>query len=106
MTIETGRFTIPKTPESLKGFVITSHSTQLKMKCDFHRIIIYDDIRNSLFEKISERNRLFMNFDYHEKPLFLFNNSDAYICQSTAGFVIRAMGKRQIKGGERGLVVG
>ena len=67
MTIETGRFTIPKTPESLKGFVITSHSTQLKMKCDFHRIIIYDDIRNSLFDKISERNRLFMNFDYHEK---------------------------------------
>ena len=97
MTIETGRFTIPKTPESLKGFAITSHSTQLKMKCVFHRIIIYDDIRNSLFDKISERNRLFMNFDYHEKPLFRFNNSDPYICRSTAGFVIRAMGKGQIK---------
>ena len=37
-----------------------------------------------------------MNFDYHKKPLFLFSNSDAYICRSTAGFVIRAMGKRQI----------
>ena len=35
-----------------------------------------------------------MNFDYHEKLLFLFNHADRYICKLTAGFVLPALEKR------------
>ena len=42
----------------------------------------------------TEYCRLFMNFDYHEKLLFLFNHADRYICKLTAGFVLPALEKR------------
>ena len=49
--------------------------------------LLYDDLRNSLFQKISEQNKLFMNFDYHGKVLFLSSNVDPYMCRLIAGFV-------------------
>ena len=50
--------------------------------------ILYEGLRNSLFNKIIKRNPLFSNFDYHEKVSFLFKNTDPYISRLTSAFVL------------------
>ena len=77
-----------------ESIAITWQSTQLKMKCILYFIAYYRWPKNFICEKISERIRLFMNYSYHEKLLFLFNYADLYICWSIVGFVFRAIEKR------------
>ena len=94
MTIENGRFTIPKTPENLIiCYYCTLNSVEDVMHFLFH-CTFYDDLRNFLFDKVIERNGLFANFDYHDKVLFLFNNADPHISRLTAAFFFRAMEKK------------
>ena len=94
LRIENGRFTIPKTPENLRiCYHCTLNSVEDEMHFLFH-CTFYDELRNFLFDKVTERNGLFANFDYHDKVLFLFNNADPHISRRTAAFVFRAMEKR------------
>ena len=60
LKVETGRFTIPKTPEDLR---ICDHCNQnsaenehILFHCDQ-----YNDLRKTLFIKINDRNTLFTN---------------------------------------------
>ena len=41
----------------------------------FH-CLLYDDLRNTLFDKMIKGNSTFPDFDYQEKVLFLFNDTD------------------------------
>ena len=74
--------TIPKTPESVR---VCDHCT---LNFIFHCKLYNDLIKEiSILEIISERNKLFRKFDYCGKLLFLFNNTDPYICRLNAVFV-------------------
>jgi len=55
-----------------------------------------DDLRNSLFNKITEKFISFTNFTYCEKGLFLFKNNDSYIRRLAAAFIFQAMELRKI----------
>ena len=65
------RFTISKTPEN--NLRICYHCTLNSVEDEMHflfQCMFYDDLRNFLFDKVSERNGLFAHFDYHDKVFF------------------------------------
>ena len=80
LRIESGRFTIPKTPEDLR---ICDHCSLNSVENEMHVLFhcnLYDDLRGILFTKINERlNKLFTNYNDHDKVCFFFNNTDSYI---------------------------
>jgi len=43
------------------------------MHFSFHWLL-YDDLRNTLFDKVIKRNSSFPDFDYQEKVLLLFHD--------------------------------
>ena len=73
LKIETGRFTIPKTPEDLR---ICDHCSQiqLKMKWTYYFTVIdmTDDLRKTVYIKTNKRNTSFTNCKNHDKVCFLF----------------------------------
>ena len=59
LKIETGRFTIPKTPEDLRicdhcNLNSVEHEMHMFLHCDLH-----NDLRKTLFIKINDQNTLF-----------------------------------------------
>ena len=94
LRIESGRFTIPKTPEDLRIYNLSLNSVENEMHVLFH-CNLYDDLRKILFIKINERNTLFTNYNNHDKVCFLFNNTDSYISRLTATFIFQAFERRK-----------
>ena len=95
LKIETGRFTIPKTPEDLR---ICDHCNLNSVENEMHILFHcdqYDDLRKTFFIKINDRNRLFTNYNIHDKVCFLFNNTDSHISRLTANFVFQAFERRK-----------
>ena len=95
LKIETGRFTIPKTPEDLR---ICDHCNQNSVENELHILFHcdqYNDLRKTLFIKINDRNTLFTNYNIHDKVCFLFNNTDSHISRLTANFVFQAFERRK-----------
>ena len=95
LRIESGRFTIPKTPEDLR---ICDHCSLNSVENEMHVLFhcnLYDDLRKILFIKINERNKLFTNYNNHDKVCFLFNNTDSYISRLTATFIFQAFERRK-----------
>ena len=86
LKIETGRFTIPKTPEDLT----VENEMHILFHCDQ-----YNDLRKTLFIKINDPNTLFTNYNIHDKVCFLFNNTDSHISRLTANFVFQAFERRK-----------
>ena len=79
LRIESGRFTIPKTPEDLR---ICDHCSLNSVENEMHVLFqcdLYDDLRKILFNKMNERNKLFTNYNNSDKVCFRFNNTDLYI---------------------------
>ena len=95
LKIETGRFTIPKTPEDLR---ICDHCNLNSVENELHILFhcdLYNDLRKTLFIKINDRNTLFTNYNIHDKVCFLFNNTDSHINRLTANFVFQAFERRK-----------
>ena len=82
LKIETGRFTIPRTPEDLR---ICDHCNLNSVENELHILFhcdLYNDLRKTLFIKINDRKTLVINYNIHDKVSFLFNNTDSHISQA------------------------
>ena len=92
--IETGRHTVPKTPENLRicpfcHFNEVEHELHFLFNCN-----LYDSLR-SIFYRNNNRHPIFNNFDNNEKTLFIFNNVDPHIYRLTADYIHSCMEYRQ-----------
>ena len=95
LKIETGRFTIPKTPEDLR---ICDHCNLNSVEHEMHMFFhcdLYNDLRKTLFIKINDQNTLFTHYNIHDKVCFLFDNTDSQINRLTANFVFQAFERRK-----------
>ena len=59
----------------------------------FYRIL-YDKLRDKLFNEITEKYNFFKDLDERSNILFLFNNIDPFVCKSVAVFVFEIMNQR------------
>ena len=95
LRIETGRHTIPKTPEHLRICQICN-TPEIENETHFlFYCIAYNDIRMKFFKEMSDKYPVFDKFDDMEKIVFLFNNVDPFICRSVAAFVTACMDRRE-----------
>ena len=72
LRIESGRFTILKTPEDLR---ICDHCSLNSVESEIHVLFhcnLYDDLRKIRFIKINERNKLFTNYNNHDKTVIKY----------------------------------
>ena len=95
LKIETGRFTIPKTPEDLR---ICDHCSLNSVENELHILFhcdLYNDLRKNRFIKINDRNTLFINYNIHDKVCFPFNNTDSHISRLTATFISQVFERRK-----------
>ena len=96
LKIETGRFTIPKTPEDLRicddcNLNSVENEMHILSRCD-----LYNDLRKTLFIKsTTEIHYLLTNHNIHEKVCFLFDNTDSHDSRVTAYFVFQAFERRK-----------
>ena len=89
--IETGRYTVPKTPEHLR---ICSLCQANEVENECHVVFsctLYDTLRNKFFDEIINKYNFFNDLDVKSKILFLFNNIDPFICKSVAAFIFEIM---------------
>ena len=95
LKIETGRFTIPKTPEDLR---ICDHCNLNSVENELHILFHCDlcnDLRKTVFIKSNDRHTLFTNYNIHDKVCFLFNNTDSHNSRQTATSVFQAFERRK-----------
>ena len=95
LLIETGRHTIPKTPENLRICPFcqineVEHELHFMLSCPF-----YNNLRSKFFDDIKKRYPNFNNLDNNSKIVFFFNNVDPFICRLTAAYVHLCMDLRQ-----------
>ena len=92
--IETGRYTIPKTPVDSR-ICSFCHSNEIENETHFiFSCKLYDSIRLKFFNAITIKYSNFQNLDINSKTLFLCNNVDPDVCRSTAAFVFQATSLR------------
>ena len=94
LRVETGRHTVPKTPENLR---ICSFCHSDEVENEYHFLFsctFYEEIRKKIFLEIHEKYSHFNSLDNTSKILFLFNSVDPFICRSTAAFVFECMTHR------------
>ena len=87
LRIETGRYTVPETPEHLR-ICSLCHANEVENECHVGYVFLqslYDTLRNKFFEKIIKRN-FFNDLDVNSKKLFLFNYIDSFICKIRCSF--------------------
>ena len=94
LRIETGRHTVPKTPENLRICSLCQsndieNESHVLFSCAF-----YNNLRSKVFDEISEKYQFFKVLDLNSKILFLFNSIDPFICRSVASFVFHIMNFR------------
>ena len=95
LRVETGRHTIPKTPENLR-ICLFCHLDEVEN--ELHFILnchLYDNLRSKFFEDIIRKYPHFNDFDDNSKIFFLFNNVDPTICRLTAADIHSCMNYRQ-----------
>ncbi len=95
LRIETGRHTIPRTPEHLR---ICKHCNQNKIEDEKHFMLdcdLYINERQKLFEKIKNKFSHFTHLDENQKILFLFNSIDPLVSKATAAFIHFSMNSRK-----------
>ena len=56
---------------------------------------LYNDLRETLFIRINDRNTLFTNYNIYDKVCFLLSNTDSHIIRLTANFIVQALEKRK-----------
>ena len=96
LRIETGRHTIPKTPENLRIFLFchfkydVEHELHFILNCH-----LYDKLRSKFFEDIIRKYPHFNDLDDNSEIIFLFNNVDPIIRRLTAAYIHSGMDYRQ-----------
>ena len=91
MRVETGRHTVPKTPENLR---ICSFCHSDEVENEYHFLFsctFYEEIRKKIYLEIHDKYSHFNSLDNTSKILFLFSSVDPFICRSSAAFVFECM---------------
>ena len=91
LRIETGRHTVPKTPQDLR-LCHVCQTNELHFLFSCRR---YDNLGLKLFNELTEKYSFFKDLDINSKILFLFNSIDPVICRSIPSFVYDWMNYRQ-----------
>ena len=95
LQIETGRHTVPKTPENLR-ICPFCHLNEVEHELHFlFNCNLYDSLRSNFYRNISNGYRLFNNFDNNGKTLFISDNVDLHIYRLTAAYIHSCMEYRQ-----------
>ena len=87
LRIETGRHTIPKTPENLRICLFCDLN---EVEHELHFILhchLYSNLRSKFLEDIVRKYPPFNDFDDNSKIIFLFHNVDPTICRLTAAYI-------------------
>ena len=95
LQIETGKYTVPKTPENLR---ICPFGHLNEVEQELHLLFncnLYDSLRSNFCRNIGNRYLLFNNFDKNEKTLFILNNVSSHIYRLTAANIHSCMEYRQ-----------
>ena len=92
--IETGRPTVPKTPEHLRICTLCQlnnikNETHVLFSCTLHNAL-----PSKSYDEIVHKYNFFRDLDITSKILFLFDNIDPFICRSLAAFVYDVMSYR------------
>ena len=91
---ETGRYTVPKTPEHLR-ICSLCQANEVENECHvMFCCTLYDTLLNNSFLMNSFNNNFFYDVDVKSKILFLFHNIDPFICKSVAAFIFEIMNSR------------
>ena len=87
LRIETGRHTVPKTPEDLR-LCHVCQTNEIENELYFlFSCTHYDNLRIKLFNELTEKYIFFKDLDsINLKILFLFNSIDPVICRSIAAY--------------------
>ena len=94
LLIETGRQTVPKTPEKLR--ICTSCQSN-DVENESHVLFscaLYNNFRSKFFDEITGKYKFFKDLSINSKILFLFNSIDPFICRSVAAFLFVVMNYR------------
>ena len=94
LRIETGRYTIPKTPENLRICSLcqlneVENESHVMLTCTF-----YNKLRSKFFNEVIVKFNSFKHLDNNSRILFLFNSIDPFICRSVAAFIFEIMNYR------------
>ena len=95
LRIETGRHTIPRTPEHQR---LCKYCEQNKIENEQHFMLdcdLYENERKKLFEKINNKFPHFTQLNDTLKIMFLFNSIDPTVSKSTAAFINHAINTRK-----------
>ena len=93
--INTGRHTVPKTPEHLTICTLCQlnnikNETRVLLSCTQ-----YNALRSKFYDEIAHKHNIFFqDLDITSKILFLLNNIDPFVCRSLAAFVHDVMSYR------------
>ena len=91
LRIETGRHSVPKTPENLR---VCSLCQSNEIENESHVLfscIVYNNFRSKFFDDVIQKYNSFKDLDVNSKILFLFNSIDPFICRSVAAFIFDIM---------------
>ena len=76
LRIETGRHTVPKTPEHLRTCQLCNTFDVENETCFLIKCSAYNDICDKYFKEVTDRYPVFDTFNNMTKTVFLFNNVD------------------------------
>ena len=95
LLIETGRHTIPKTPENLR-ICPFCHLNEVENETHLYFLVNFTIVyAPSFFADVNERYPIFNDLDNNLKIIFLVNNIDPFICRRTAAYAHLCMDLRQ-----------
>ena len=95
LRIESGRHCVPKLPECLR---ICQHCRSNQIKNENHFLFHcdrYRTIRQQITSDIVLKYPSFNLLNDTEKNIFLFNNSDSFVCKKLGYFVYEALNTRE-----------
>ena len=85
--IETGRHTVPKTPEKLRICTLCQSNDGENESHALFSCALYNNFRSKFFDEITRKYKFFKDVSINSKILFLFNSIDPFICRSVAAFL-------------------
>ena len=87
LCIETGRHTVPKTPEHLRICTLCQLNNIENETHVLFSYTLYNALCSKFYDEIVHKYNFFQDLDITSKILFLFDNIDPFICRSLAAFV-------------------
>ena len=92
LQIETGRFTVPKTPANIRYYPhcknLVEDEIHFLLKCT-----LYNDSINEFFVKLADSYKKFTHLSDAEKIIFTFSSTDGNVSRLCASFLYKATEK-------------